>query len=216
MLGKGLYVLKVILISIIIFFIGLGTSFGQRVPTTEDVLGFKVGADYHLATYEQAVDYFRALEKASPRIKIFEMGKTEMGKPMIYAVITSEENMGKLERYKEISRRLAQAKGLTDEEAHRLAAEGKTIVLIGGGMHAAECAPAQGNIQFAYDMVTSEDPEYRLIRENTILLLFFPNPDGMTMLADWYRSNLGTPYEVSDTPWLYNKYVGHEDRKSVV
>ncbi len=182
----------------------------QKVPTTEEVLGFKVGSDYHLATYEQAVDYLKALEKASPRIKVIEMGQTEAGRTMIYAVITSEQNMGKLERYKEISRRLAQAKGLTDEEAHRLSAEGKSIVLIGGGMHADECAPAQGNIQFAYDMVTSEAADFRLIRDNAILLLFFPNPDGMTMLADWYRSNLGTPYEVSDMPFLYNKYVGHD------
>lgn len=210
---KRLCILKAIIPSFLILLIGRGISFGQRVPTPEEVLGFKVGADYHLATYEQAVEYFKALEKASSRIKVFEMGKTEMGKPMIYAVITSEENMGKLEHYKEISKRMAKAKGLTDEEAKSLAAEGKAIVLIGAGMHASECAPAQGNIQFAYEMVTSEDAQYRLIRENTILLLYFPNPDGMTMLAEWYLPNLGTPYEVSGMPWLYNKYVGHDNNR---
>lgn len=138
------------------------------------------------------------------------MGQSEGGRTMIYAVITSEANMGKLDQYKEISKKLAQAKGLTDEEAHRLAAEGKSIVIIGNGMHASECAPAQGAIQLAYDLVTSEEPDIRLIRDNTILLLFFPNPDGMTMLADWYLPNVGTPYEVSPMPWLYNKYVGHD------
>jgi hypothetical protein len=176
----------------------------------EEILGFGVGADYHLATYEQAVAYFKAIEKTSKRLKIVEMGQTEGGRTQIYAVITSEANMGALDKYKEISKRLALARGLTDEEAHRLAAEGKSIVIIGNGMHGTECAPAQGAIQLAYDLVTSEAPDVRLIRDNTILLLFFPNPDGMTMVSEWYQPNVGTPYEVSPMPWLYNKYVGHD------
>jgi hypothetical protein len=190
--------------------LGLGVSLAQKIPAPEEVLGFKAGADYHLATYEQAVEYFKVLEKSSPRIKLFDMGKSEAGRTMIYALITSEENMGKLDRYKEISKTLALARGLTDDEAHRLAAEGKAVVIIGNGMHATECAPAQGAIQLAHDLVASEDPDIRLIRQNTILLLFFPNPDGMTMVADWYQPNVGTPYEVSPMPWLYNKYVGHD------
>ena len=77
-------------------------SSAQRVPTPEEVLGFKVGAEHHLADYGQALEYLRVLEKASPMIELFEMGKTEMGKPMIYAVISSEENMASLEHFKEI------------------------------------------------------------------------------------------------------------------
>ncbi|RPJ83754.1 MAG: hypothetical protein EHM13_06725, partial [Acidobacteria bacterium] len=77
-----------------------GASFAQKVPAPEEVLGFKVGADYHLATYEQAVAYFKAIEKTSNRMKIFEMGQTEGGRTQIYAVITSEANMGALDKYK--------------------------------------------------------------------------------------------------------------------
>src|SRR5438128_8182419 len=74
----------------------------QAVPPPESVLGFKVGADFHLATYEQAIEYFRALEKASPLIRLEEIGKTSMGKPMYCAIITSAENMKKLDRLREI------------------------------------------------------------------------------------------------------------------
>ncbi len=122
-LKRYFHPLRAVLVAILIFLLGLGVSFAQKVPLPEEILGFKVGADYHLATYEQPLEYFRALEKASPRMKVFEMGKTEMGKPMIYVVITSEDNMSKLDRYKEISGKLALAKDLTDEEARRLAAE---------------------------------------------------------------------------------------------
>jgi len=197
-------------ISLIVFVLSIieGGASAQRIPTPEEIIGFKVGEDYHLADYSQALEYLRALEKASPMIKLFEMGKTEMGKPMIYAVISSEENLARLEHYKEISRRLALAKGLTDEEARGLAADGRAVVYIEGGVHADECAPAQSQIQLAYDLISSEDPETRIIRDNVIFLLVFVNPDGMQLLAEWYRPNVGTPFEVSPMPWRFHKYAG--------
>lgn len=213
MIAKSIHSQRATILATFIFLLCGGISFAQDVPPPEEILGFKVGADFHLASYQQAMEYFKALEKASPRIKLFEMGKSTMGKPMIYAVITSVENMDKLNRFKEISRRLALAKDLTDEEALQLAAEGKAIVYIDGGLHATEVAPPQHNIQLAYDLVTSDEPDIRLIRENTVLLLAFPNPDGMDMVAEWYHSNLGTPYEISPMPWLYHKYVGHDNNR---
>jgi hypothetical protein len=204
---------KALGLAIVFLFSSWAISSGQNVPAPEQVLGFKVGADYHLATYEQALEYLRALEKASPRIKLFEMGRTAMDKAMIYAVITSEENMSQLEHYKEISRKLALVKGVSEEQARKLADEGKAVVYIAGGLHASEVAPTQHNIQLAYDLVTSEDADTRLIRENVIFLLVFANPDGMDMIADWYHPNVGTPYETSPMPWLYTKYVGHDDNR---
>ena len=203
---------KVLMPAVLILLFGSGAAVAQ-VPAPEQILGFKVGADYHLATYEQAVQYFQALDQASPMMKVMEMGETSMGKTMIYAVITSEENMANLDRYKEISNKLARAKGLTDDEARRLAAEGKAVVWIDVGIHASECAPAQGAIQFAYDLLTSKDADTQLILDNTIVILLFANPDGMTLLADWYLPNVGTPYEISRMPWLYNRYVGHDNNR---
>jgi hypothetical protein len=191
---------------------GSGTSSAQ-VPLPEDVLGFKVGADYHLATYEQAIQYFRILEEASPMMKLFEMGETSMGKTMTYAVITSEANMAELDHYKDISSQLAKAKGLGDEEARRLASEGKAIVWVDAGIHATECAPAQALMQLAYDLLSSGDTDTRLILDNTIVLLVFANPDGMTMVSDWYMPNVGTPYETSPVPWLYHVYAGHDNNR---
>ena len=207
------YSLKFTILTILIFLVGGVFSFAQKIPTPEEIIGFKPGADYHLATYKQALEYFKALEKASPMIKLFEMGKTEMGQTMIYAVITSAENMAKLERYKEISKKMALTKGLSDEEARQLATEGRSVVYIDGGLHASECATTQHVLQLAYDLLTSQDPSIRLTRDNTILLLAFANPDGMDMLAEWYHPNVGTPYEVSSMPWLYNKYVGHDNNR---
>ena len=179
-----------------------------EVPAPEEILGFKPGADYKLATYEQAIDYWQALAEATPRMKLFEAGKTGMDRTMLYAVISSEDNMARLDHYKEIAEKLSKVKDLTDEEANRLAAEGKAIAWIDAGIHARECAPPQGLIQFAYDLVTGTDAQFQSIRDNVITLLIFPNPDGMTMLSEWYMPNVGTPYEMSPQPWLQNRYAG--------
>lgn len=85
--------LRAINAAIFILLLGSGVTFAQKVPPPEEILGFKIGTDLHLATYQQAVEYFRMLEKASLKIKLFEIGKTSIGKPMIYAIITSAENM---------------------------------------------------------------------------------------------------------------------------
>ena len=105
-------------------------------------------------------------------------------------------------------------KGLTDAQAHELAHNGKVIVHIDGGLHATEVAPAQHAIQLAYNLVTATDPETTAILDNVILLLWFSiNPDGQNMVVKWYRSNLGTPYEVSNMPGLCQEYIGHDNNR---
>ncbi|MCK5650019.1 MAG: hypothetical protein KAJ42_01520, partial [Gemmatimonadetes bacterium] len=188
---------------------------GQAVPTPESVLGFKAGADFHLAGYEQSLEYFQRLDAASDRVQLVEVGTTSAGRPWYLALISSAENLQNVDRYREIAHRLAYPEGLTDSEAGALAREGKAIVHIDGGLHATEVAGAQHTIQLAYDLVTADDdPEIDAILDNVILMLWFAmNPDGQTMVADWYSSNVGTPFEVSSMPWLYQKYVGHDNNR---
>ncbi|MEW6456822.1 MAG: M14 metallopeptidase family protein [Acidobacteriota bacterium] len=198
------------IVSFLIFSNGLNS---EVMPPPEKILGFKVGADYHLATYEQAIEYFKILAQSTDKMKLFDVGKTSMGKVMTYATISSSENIKKLDHYKEISKRLALVKGVTEEEVKKLIKEGKSIVYIDGGLHATECAPAQHLIQLAYDLVSSNSQKVKNILDNVIIILVFANPDGMDLLAEWYNKNLGTPYEVSPMPWLYHKYVGHDNNR---
>lgn len=185
----------------------------KTVPKPEDILGFKIGADYHLANYDQAIKYLQLLEKSSPRVKLFNAGPTSMGQKMIYVVISSEDNIAHLEKYKKILRQLSLVKGLSPDQARKLAREGKAIVYIDGGLHASECAPAQHNIQLAYNLAVAQDEKTLHILDKVILLLVFANPDGMNILAEWYQQNLGTPYEVSPLPRLYHIYAGHDNNR---
>jgi hypothetical protein len=198
---------------IFILFGFCAAAFTQSVPKPEEILGFKVGDDYHLATYDQAIAYFKKLAENSDRIKLFDMGKTTLGLTMTYAVISSPGNLAQLDKFKGISRQLSLAQGLSAEEAAKLSEEGRAIVYVDGGLHANECAPAQHNIQLAYDLLSAQDPKTLRILDDVILVLVFANPDGMNMLAKWYHPNVGTPYEVSPMPWLYHKYAGHDNNR---
>ena len=104
----------------------------RRVTTPRQALGFDVGADYHLATYTQLEAYWRTLARESPRLVLREIGKTAEGRSQLMAIITAPENHKRLARYEDIARRLALAQGLTDDQAHALAREGKAVVWIDG------------------------------------------------------------------------------------
>ncbi len=185
------------------------------VPTPESVLGFRIGDDFKLASYDESIAYFQRLAAASDRIQLVEVGKTSQGRRWYIALISTAENLANVERYREISQRLAHPEGLTEDEARTLAREGKAIVAIDGGLHSTETAHGQHTIQLAYDLVTEKDgPMARAILENVILVLWPSiNPDGQNMVVEWYRSNLGTPYEISRMPSLYQKYIGHDNNR---
>ncbi len=187
----------------------------EVIPLPEEVLGFQVGADFKLATYEESMAYFRQLDAASDRLALVEAGRTSEGRAWYFALVSSHENLSNVEAYREIAQRLAHPAALSDEQARQLAREGKAIVHIDGGLHADEVAGAQHMIQLAYDLLSGAgDPAIERILDNVIVLLWPSlNPDGQDMVADWYRSNVGTPYEVAPLPALYQKYVGHDNNR---
>src|SRR5215203_4135725 len=75
----------------------------RGVPTPESVLGFTPGADYKLATYDQSVEYFRRLAASSKYVRLIEAGKTSQGRPMYFALISTPQNLAKVDRYRAIA-----------------------------------------------------------------------------------------------------------------
>jgi hypothetical protein len=185
------------------------------LPSPESVLGYRVGADYKIATYDETVAYFQKLDAASDRMTMTRTGTSSQGRTYWMAAISSPANLAKIDRYREIARRLAHPANLGEAEARQLAREGKVIVHIDGGLHASEVAGPQHTMQLAYDLLSkADDPEFAPIFDNVILLLWPTiNPDGQQMIAEWYRGNVGTPFEVSPMPKLYQEYVGHDNNR---
>ena len=185
------------------------------LPTPESVLGFRPGADFKLATYEDVVGYFQKLDAASDRMTMLTAGTSTQGRTFHLALISSAENLKNIGRLRQISRRLAHPDGLSEADARALAREGKAFVHIDGGLHATEVAGPQHTPQLAYDLLSrADEPDTKLVLDNVVLMLWPTiNPDGQTMVAEWYRSNVGTPFEVAPLPTLYQEYVGHDNNR---
>jgi hypothetical protein len=183
-------------------------SRSDALPTPASVFGFEPGADYKLATYDQSITFFKKLAASSKYIELLEAGKTSEGRTEYYALISTPENLGKIDHYREISQRLAHPQGLTDEQAQQLAREGKAIVHLDGGLHSTEVAGAQQTPLLAYDLLSKTgDPTIKAILENDIVMLWPTiNPDGQQMVAEAYMAN-------QPTPALYQAYVGHDNNR---
>ena len=155
---------------IVLLLIPVTAGLGQgKITTPKEQFGFNLGDDYQLANYRQLAEYWKRLDQESDRMILQDIGKTAEGRTMWMAVITSPENHKKLAHYREISRRLAQAEGLTDEQARALAGEGRAVVWIDGGLHATEVLGAQQLMELVYQMASGTDPEtLRILNDVTI------------------------------------------------
>jgi len=185
-----------------------------RITTPKEQFGYNIGDDYFLATYTQLADYWRKLDVESDRLVVQEIGKSAEGRPQLMAIITSPENHARLARYREISRRLALAEGLTDDQARSLAQEGKAVVWIDGGLHGTEVLGAHQLMEMVYQMASRTDPETMRFLNDDVLLAVQANPDGMELVSGWYmREPDPLKRSMEGVPRLYQKYIGHDNNR---
>ncbi len=188
-----------------------GTS---RITTPKQQFGANIGDDYFLANYTQLEDYWKALDRESDRMALVDIGRTAEGRTQWMAVISAPENMRKLDRFKDIARRLALAEDLTDAEARALASEGRAVVWIDGGLHADEVLGAQQLIESVYQLVSRNDEETQRFLRDVIVLAVDANPDGHELAANWYmRQRTPSARTLSGLPRLYQKYAGHDNNR---
>ena len=189
---------------------------GQRgLPTPASVFGFEPGADYKLATYDQSVDYFRKLAASTKYMQLVEAGKTSEGRPMIFALVSTPENLSRVDRYREIARRLAHPRGLSrgggaaaGARRQGIRAHGRRAAFHRSGRPATDAA---ARLRSGQQNGRADDQG---ILENVIVMLWPTiNPDGQQIVAEWYMKNVGTPYELSGLPRLYQDYVGHDNNR---
>jgi Zinc carboxypeptidase len=184
-------------------------------PTPASLLGFTPGDDRKVADWQQITDYFKRLDAASERVHVRTLGETTLGRPLVVAFISAPENIRNLAKYQDLQRRLADPR-LAPTEAARdeLLRTGKTVVVISCSIHSTEIVASQMSMQLAYELASAEDAATREILQNTILLLVpSANPDGVDIVANWYRKTLGTPYEGTEPPELYHHYAGHDNNR---
>ncbi|RDV17276.1 peptidase [Pontibacter diazotrophicus] len=198
----------------VLLLLRVSLSWAQAIPSPIEHFGFNIGDDYQLATYTQTEAYFKKLAAASDRVRIEDIGLTEEGRHQYMLIVTSPENMQRLDRYKEISQKLARAEDLTDEQAQALASEGKAVIWIDGGLHATETVGIHQLIETAWQLTSRQDAETKRLLDQTVVLLTHANPDGQELVSNWYmRTRKPEKRSLSHLPRLYQKYVGHDNNR---
>ncbi|MCG6926528.1 MAG: hypothetical protein LJF30_14610 [Acidobacteria bacterium] len=184
------------------------------VPSPESVLGFRPGEDRRLADWDEVLEYLARLDAASDRVRVEEVGKTTRGRPFVVATVTSAENQARLEQIRNVNLRLADPRGLGEDEAERLIADGKAIVAMAFSIHSTEVGGTLTALRLLHLLASSDTPDVRRALDETVLLVLpSHNPDGTQLVTDWYRRQLGTPFEGTPPPVLYHPYVGHDNNR---
>ncbi len=184
------------------------------VPTPESHFGHKIGIDNELLDWDKVVSYFKALPNSSDRIKYLAIGKTSENRPMFAVAISSAANIRNLEHYRDIQTRLSDPRKTTPAEAAKLELEGKAIVMITCSIHATEVASTHTAVEFAYRLLTEDNPKFRAILDNDIILLEpSQNPDGVDIVTGWYRKTRGTRFDGTSPPIVYSHYAGHDNNR---
>ncbi len=190
------------------------TAVAQNLPTPEQYLGFKVGTDRKLATWEQVINYMQMAAKASDRVRYAELGKSTMGHPFALLVISSQRNLARLEEIQANQRKLAYPYILEPGEAEKIIATNPAVLLITLTIHSSEIGSTQMSLELVHRLATENSSRVQNILDNVVFLLApSVNPDGQVMIVDWYNKNVGTEYEYAPMPWLYHKYTGHDDNR---
>jgi len=186
----------------------------RPVPTPASVIGFEPGADRKLPEWQQVVAYFKALDAASPRVQMRELGKTTLGRPFIAVFIGDEATLANLPKLKDAQRKLADPRLTSAQERTALERDGKVVVLVTSSIHSTEVGGILTPLGLAYRLATSEAEDAKDIRKNTLTILVPSlNPDGVDIVGNWYRSSIGTAWEGSGPPTLYHYYTGHDNNR---
>ena len=191
----------------------------KNVPTPQAVLGDVSGAPGILPYAEDVYKYMRLLEKASPRVRVFSIGKTEEGREMIAVAVSSEDNLKNLEENRARLAKLADPRTITldDAEADALVGQAVPIYYITGTIHSPETGAPTALMELAYRLAVDESPYIKEIRDGTITLITpVVEVDGRDRMVDIYRWHRAHPKEFY--PWLvyWGKYVAHDNNRDAM
>jgi hypothetical protein len=197
----------------------------QAIPSPETHFGHRIGADGKLVGWDAAVEYFTLVGERSDRVNVRRMGETADGRPFLLLEIASPETIADVGRFRSLQQRLYfqdhqpgedPAMVHPDAEREELFRDHKAVVLITCSIHATEVGAAQMSLELVHQLATSNDPRILKILANTILLLVPSlNPDGQAMVVEWYDEYAGTEFEGGGMPWLYQRYVGHDNNRDM-
>lgn len=188
------------------------------VPSPRAHFGTIIGAPGVTHHAEEVYGYFRALAKATPRVKVETVGKSEEGRDIVLAIIADEKTMRELDHYKRLLARLADPRTLPRDSLEQILNGAKPVYYLNGGLHSPEMGSPEMLMELAYRLAVSDDSAVARIRDNVITIINpVSEPDGRDKQVDWYyRYTKGRP-EFDDgfprsSPY-WGRYALHDNNR---
>jgi len=187
----------------------------DKVPSPDKVLGYTIGAPGHLTYTKDLYRYYRELEKSTARVRTFiAPEKSEEGKEQMLVAVGDEAALAKLDRYKEITAKLADPRQVTDAEAEQLIGEGKALYWASGSIHSPETGSCEMLMELAYRLATEESPFIQAIRKNVIVLITPAlEVDGRDRMVDTYNYRKANPDKTAPPFVYWGHYVAHDNNR---
>src|SRR5215472_7586847 len=184
------------------------------VPSPDAVLHHIIGAPDVLDYTKDINAYMRLLASKSPRVKVFSIGKSEEGREMLAVLVSDEANLARMDRYKEITRRLADPRGLNAADAQKLIAEGKPIYWADGSIHSPETGSPEMLMELAYRLAVEETPFIQKIRQDSIVMITpIVEVDGHDRMVDIYLHRKNHPADPPYPLTWWGHYVAHDNNR---
>lgn len=187
----------------------------DKVPSPDKILGYTVGAPGHLTYTKDMYRYYHELEKTTARVRTFVAPeKSEEGKEQLLIAVGDVAAIAKLERYKAITAKLADPRGISDAEADQLISEGMAFYWASGSIHSSETGSPEMLMELAYRLAVEETPFIKAIRKNVIVLITPAlEVDGRDRMVDTYNYRVANPGK-SVPPLVYwGHYVAHDNNR---
>jgi hypothetical protein len=191
----------------------------STVPTPEKVLGDVAGAPDMLPYAEDVYQYFRMLEKSSPRVKVMTIGRSEEGREMIAAAIADP---ALLKAQKENDARLAKLAdprtiNLDDKQARPLIDRSFPVYYITGTIHSTETGAPTALMELAYRLAVDDSPYIQYIRSHMIVLITpVVEVDGRDRMVDIYKWHKAHPGQQWPRLTYWGHYVAHDNNRDAM
>jgi len=184
------------------------------VPSPLKFFGYVPGEPGQLTYHADIVRYYEALEKASPRVKLFRIGKSDEGRDMVALAIADEATIKQLDKYKQITAKLTDPRKLAEAEAKQLIATGKPIYYATGSIHTPELGSPEMLIELAFRLAVEESQFIQTIRNNSIVVLTpSTEVDGREKAVDNFRFALKNPTKPQPGLVYWGQYVQHDNNR---
>jgi len=189
----------------------------STVPSPDKILGHIVGAADYLTYSKDIYRYYDELAKASPRVKVFRVGKTEEGRDFLLVAVSDEANIAQLDKLRDVTARLADPRKITDADAKQLISTGKPFYWASGSIHSPETGSPEMLMELAYRLAVEDSPFIQNIRKNAVFLITpVVEVDGHDRMVDSWNYKKANPDKPQPDLVYWGHYVQHDNNRDAI